>query len=134
MPNLVGIGNSQVPTNAMLGGLAYQDSVGNIDIEKIKAKTSDTAKDIFVYDTSKDSDGGAWRKRTQDTSWYNESASLIRGARKEFPAVAVIVAESSEITILAIKTLKAELNALSIILFFLKLTPYGSIISTFLTM
>ncbi len=26
MPNLVGIGNSQVPTNAMLGGLAYQDS------------------------------------------------------------------------------------------------------------
>ena len=32
MPNLVGIGNSQVPTNAMLGGLAYQDSV---DVEKI---------------------------------------------------------------------------------------------------
>ena len=26
MPNLVGIGNSQVPTNAMLGGLAYQDT------------------------------------------------------------------------------------------------------------
>ena len=25
MPNLVGIGNSQVPTNAMLGGLAYED-------------------------------------------------------------------------------------------------------------
>ena len=43
MPNLVGIGNSQVPTNAMLGGLAYQDSVGEIDIEKIKARTSDTA-------------------------------------------------------------------------------------------
>ena len=26
MPNLVGIGNSQVPTNGMLGGLAYQNS------------------------------------------------------------------------------------------------------------
>ena len=26
MANLVGIGNSQVPTNAMLGGLAYEDS------------------------------------------------------------------------------------------------------------
>jgi len=38
MPNLVGIGNSQVPTNAMLGGLAYQDSVGEIDIDKIKAR------------------------------------------------------------------------------------------------
>ncbi len=26
MPNLVGIGNSQVPTNGMLGGLAYENS------------------------------------------------------------------------------------------------------------
>ena len=36
MPNIVGIGNSQVPTNAMLGGLAYQDSVGEINLEKIR--------------------------------------------------------------------------------------------------
>ena len=99
MPNLVGIGNSQVPTNAMLGGLAYQDSVGNIDIEKIKARTEDTAKDVFVYDTSKDSDGGAWRKRTTHTSWHNESASSTRGARKEFPAVAIIVVEAYQVTI-----------------------------------
>ena len=84
MPNLVGIGNSQVPTNAMLGGLAYQDSVGNIDVEKIKARTEDTAVDVFVYDTRKDSDGGAWRHRTQGTSWYNEAASSIRGSRKNF--------------------------------------------------
>jgi len=91
MPNLVGIGNSQVPTNAMLGGLAYQDSVGEIDIDKIKARTSDTATDVFVYDTRKDSDGGAWRHRTQNTSWYNEGVSPTRGARKEFPSVAVIV-------------------------------------------
>ena len=40
MPNIVGIGNSQVPTNAMLGGLAYQNSVGEI-IEKVKARLSD---------------------------------------------------------------------------------------------
>jgi len=99
MPNLVGIGNTQVPTNAMLGRLAYQDSVGNIDIEKIKARTEDTAKDIFVYDTSKDSDGGAWRNKTQHTSWYNESASSTRGARKEFPTVAIIVVEAYQVTI-----------------------------------
>ena len=99
MPNLVGIGNSQIPTNAMLGGLAYQDSVGEINIEKIKARTSDTATDIFVYDTSKDSDGGAWRHRTHDTTWYNENVGQKRGARKEFPAVAVIVAEAREVTI-----------------------------------
>jgi len=99
MPNLVGIGNSQVPTNAMLGGFAYQDSVGEIDIEKIKARISDTAVDIFVYDTRKDSDGGAWRHRTQHLSWYNEGASTLRGARKEFPAVAVIVVQSLRVTI-----------------------------------
>ena len=99
MPNLVGIGNSQVPTNAMLGGLAYQDSVGEIVIDKIKAKTSDTAVDIFVYDTRKDSDGGAWRYRTKSLSWYNESPSATRGARKEFPAVAVLVLESNRLVI-----------------------------------
>jgi len=27
----------------------------------------------FLYDTSKDSDGGAWRKRCADKSWYTES-------------------------------------------------------------
>ena len=99
MPNLVGIGNSQVPTNAMLGGLAYQDSVGEINIEKIKARTSDTALSVFVYDTRKDSDGGAWRYRTQNTSWYNEVVSAERGARREFPSVAVIVVASTVITI-----------------------------------
>ena len=106
MPNLVGIGNSQVQTNEMLGGLAYQDpahaNLTNVEIENIaaiKAKTSDTAVDVFVYDTRKDSDGGAWRKRTQNTSWYNEGESATRGARKEFPAVAVIVAEDDYTTI-----------------------------------
>ena len=99
MPNLVGIGNSQAPTNAMLGGLAYKDSVGEINLDKIKARTSDTATDIFVYDTRKDSDGGAWRHRTQHTCWYNEPTSATRGARREFPVVAVIVAEQEKLTI-----------------------------------
>ena len=99
MPNLVGIGNSQVPTNAMLGGLAYQDSVGEINLDKIKAKTIGTAIDIFVYDTRKDSDGGAWRHRTQNKSWYNEGASQYRGARKEFPSIAVLVLEANYLKI-----------------------------------
>ena len=72
MPNLVGIGNSQVPTNAMLGDLAYLDSIEIKNLPKIKNESSDTALAIFVYDTRKDSDGGAWRKRTSHTSWYNE--------------------------------------------------------------
>ena len=106
MPNLVGIGNSQVPTNAMLGGMAYQDTdnvlIKGAEIENISpilTKLTDAASSIFVYDTSKDSDGGAWRKRTQNASWYNEGPSRHRGARKEFPSIAVIVAEERKVTI-----------------------------------
>lgn len=69
--------------------VAYQD------LTAIAQTKSETAVDVFVYDTSKDSDGGAWRKRTQHTSWYNETLNTAtRGSRKEFPAVAVIVALS----------------------------------------
>jgi hypothetical protein len=69
-------------------------------LTEINKSIADTAVDIFVYDTAKDSDGGAWRKRTQHTSWYNETLNTAtRGSRKEFPAVAVIVAESNQVTI-----------------------------------
>ena len=72
----------------------------SIDLGAYNKSIDDTAVDVFVYDTSKDSDGGAWRKRTQGTSWYNETLNTsTRGSRKEFPAVAVIVAESSQVTI-----------------------------------
>ena len=99
MPNLVGTSLNQVPTNGMLGGLAYQDpnhaSIKDLDLKnlsQINSEIADTAVDVFVYDTRKDSDGGAWRKRTQNTSWYNETlGTATRGTRKEFPAVAVIV-------------------------------------------
>lgn len=30
---------------------------------------------MFIYDTSKDSDGGAWTEKCQGTSWYNEAIS-----------------------------------------------------------
>ena len=70
------------------------------DLALIAESKAITAVDVFVYDTSKDSDGGAWRKRTQATSWYNETLSTAtRGNRKEFPSVAVIVAEAAKVTI-----------------------------------
>ena len=59
-----------------------------------------SAVDVFVYDTRKDSDGGAWRKKTQNTSWYNETLNTsTRGTRREFPAVAVLVTTSTSLTI-----------------------------------
>lgn len=74
--------------------VAYQD------LTAIAQSKSETAVDVFVYDTRKDSDGGAWRDRTQHTSWYNETLNTsTRGATKKFPAVAVIVAENSKVTI-----------------------------------
>ena len=38
-----------------------------------KSIHSGTIVKTFLYDTSKDSDGGAWRKRCTDKSWYTES-------------------------------------------------------------
>jgi hypothetical protein len=65
----------------------------------INKTISEQARDVFIYDTSKDSDGGAWRHRTQHTSWYNEAASSTRSSTKKFPAVAIIVSTSSKVTI-----------------------------------
>ena len=75
-------------------------TASEFSLSSIDSSITDTAVDIFVYDTRKDSDGGAWRKRTQHTSWYNETLNTAtRGARREFPAVAVIVAEATQVTI-----------------------------------
>jgi trimeric autotransporter adhesin len=89
-------------SNAATSAAAAASSAAGIagyDLDVIAETKGVTAVDVFVYDTSKDSDGGAWRKRTQGTSWYNEAASATRGSRKEFPAVAVIVAEIAKVTI-----------------------------------
>jgi len=103
MPNLVGIGNSQVPTNAMLGGLAYQDPGHAVltkaelgSIAEMNSTIPRSATYAFIYNTKYDSDGGAWRKRCQHTSWYNETLGTdIRGNRREFPSVAIIVLYST---------------------------------------
>ena len=88
------VSTTQASGAATAAALAYQN------LESISETKSGTAVDVFVYDTSKDSDGGAWRTRTQHTSWYNETLNTsTRGSRKEFPAVAVIVAHTNTITI-----------------------------------
>ncbi len=123
MSKLIGTNPNQVPSNADLGTAAFMDkkefllSKGS-SLSAIDAIVPKTAVDVFVYDTSKDSDGGAWRKRTQHTSWYNESLNTTtRGTRKEFPAVAILVAESNKLTIY-----DADDPALSMWMVF---NPYG---------
>ena len=85
-----------------IGLSTFRDGLNTKDvgITTISTSVSDTAVDVFIYDTSKDSDGGEWRKRTSHTSWYNETLNTAtRGSRREFPAVAVIVAEYETLTI-----------------------------------
>jgi len=90
-----GLTTTDSPTFAALS-VSGKTTTNELDLDAIAATIADTAVDIFVYDTRKDSDGGAWRKRTQHTSWYNETLNTAtRGSRKEFPAVAVIVAENA---------------------------------------
>jgi hypothetical protein len=79
-------------SSVTIDGTNNKITTPKLDYAGISSSIADTAVDIFVYDTSKDSDGGAWRKRTQHTSWYNEELNTAtRGSRREFPAVAVIV-------------------------------------------
>ena len=53
---------------------------------------------LFVYDTARDSDGGAWTERCQHTSWYNESLSgrWLGQAASEAAARAVTGATTSD--------------------------------------
>jgi hypothetical protein len=105
MSKLIGTNPNQVPSNADLGSAAFMDAkefllARGSSLSAIDAIIPKTATDVCVYDTSLDSDGGAWRKRTQHTSWYNERLNTTtRGSRKEFPAVAVIVVTGTQMII-----------------------------------
>lgn len=105
MSKLIGTSPNQVPSNADLGTAAFLDtkelllSKGS-ELSRIDAIINETTTDVFVYDTSFDSDNGAWRKRTSHTSWYNEKLNTEdRGSRRDFPSVVVIIATVSNVTI-----------------------------------
>ena len=100
MSKLIGTSPNQVPSNADLGTAAFMDAKDFLtsrgsSLSAIDAVIPQNATDVFIYDTSQDSDGGAWRKNTKTLSWYNEPLNTsTRGRRREFPAVAVIVVDS----------------------------------------
>ncbi|MBF0350884.1 MAG: LamG domain-containing protein [SAR324 cluster bacterium] len=53
-----------------------------------------SVNDVFLYETSLDSDGGAWRELGGEKSWFKEYAgvALNRGAKDRFPSTALLVA------------------------------------------
>lgn len=61
---------------AAAGSALSAASVVSQDLSAIdRTVFSATLVDCFLYDTSKDIDGGAWRKRCAHTSWENETLS-----------------------------------------------------------
>ena len=69
----------------------------------IKSVTSSTTVGaVFVYDTRNDSDGGAWRKKARGSWYYETLNTATRGGRREFPSVALIVADGGSTETLSI--------------------------------
>jgi hypothetical protein len=50
---------------------------------------------VFVYDTRTDTDSGRWRSRSQGTRAFTTPAGADRGARRDFPAIAVIAYDTA---------------------------------------
>lgn len=74
-------------------GLVYGAAVKNL-------VTAADVVALHVYDTARDSDGGAWTQRCRGASWYNEALNTAtRGATRRFPRVALIVVRAASVTI-----------------------------------
>lgn len=110
---LFGTQPNQASLNADLGTAAFKDAgdflnsrngkLAEIEQYLYSSAAYQSSQDIqkaFIYDTSLDTDGGAWRKRTHHTSWYNEDLNTAyRGSRREFPSVAIIIVEANRTVI-----------------------------------
>lgn len=73
--NLININTELVAATAGLStATTYLGDTDN-NVSKALHSSPNAITAMFIYDTSKDSDGGAWTQRCQNTSWYNESLS-----------------------------------------------------------
>lgn len=69
------LANAQAAASLAQGYAASASSVVQQDLTAVAAalhRSPNAITSMFVYDTSKDSDGGAWTEKCQHTSWYNE--------------------------------------------------------------
>ena len=70
---------AQSQSSLAQGYAASAASVVTQDLSGVTAaalhRSPNAVSAMFVYDTSKDSDGGAWTEKCQNTSWYNEPLS-----------------------------------------------------------
>ena len=57
---------------ALSASSAIQQDLSGVTAQALH-RSPNAVTAMFVYDTSKDSDGGAWTEKCQHTSWYNEA-------------------------------------------------------------
>lgn len=80
-------------TAGSTANLIYPEAVANL-------VTAADVRDVFIYDTRLDSDGGAWRMQCGHTSWHQEALNTAtRGAKRDFPVVALLVLRAASLTI-----------------------------------
>ena len=75
---------------------------GTTDIDGNVLIGSTVVTDVFYYDSTRDSDGGAWRNNAtaMASSWYSEGFSSTRGKKKEFPEKSYLVATVTDVSII----------------------------------
>ena len=56
---------------ALSTGTIVQQDLSGVNAAALH-RSPNAVTSTFIYDTSKDSDGGAWTEKCQNTSWYNE--------------------------------------------------------------
>lgn len=96
------IDNSIIGGSAPAAGAFTETDTDNLNFPSF-AQSLASAADVvatYIYDTTQDSDGGAWRERCAWTSWEQETlGTATRGVTRKFPVVALIVARAGSLTI-----------------------------------
>jgi hypothetical protein len=73
------LSNAQAAASVAQGFAASAASVVQQDLSGVNAaalhRSPNAVTAMFLYDTSKDSDGGAWTEKCQHTSWFNEAVT-----------------------------------------------------------
>ncbi|MQP67515.1 hypothetical protein GE253_19495 [Niveispirillum sp. SYP-B3756] len=102
--------SSAARAQALVGSAGTGTATGLVYGAGLKSLvTAGDVVSVFVYDTRRDSDGGAWVEKCRSTSWYNEPLNTAtRGATRRFPRVALIVARRVQLDIYDAHDLDAD--------------------------
>tara|TARA_R110002020_G_scaffold15555_35_gene55424 strand:- start:3310 stop:6429 length:3120 start_codon:yes stop_codon:yes gene_type:complete len=91
---------AQAAAEAAADNAVAVSGLSNLSAAALRIAQAADVKAAFVYDTRKDSDGGAWRYHCALKSWaLMPTGTATRGVRATFPALAMIVARETTLAI-----------------------------------